>query len=213
MSTTPEFTPKHVALFVYDHFATDVAEVAEHFGVSKDRARKLLKRHSNLFTASDLNDAAQGDRRSGAYKGLTWQTWQTHDDLTREQAAEWIDRELGIALGIEPQPEPTPKPKTRLARDVLAEMAADKPEPERQSEIRTMTHSEIKVSIDVDGRVSGPDADGRPGALLLGKITPPRKNGAKWGLAFEGVDKKSREYTTERGCVQALLIAHGLVKY
>jgi hypothetical protein len=196
MRTTPEFTPKTVALFVYEQFATDVAEVAEHFGVTKDRARKLLKRHGNLFCAEDVNATAQGSQRRGDYKGMTWQTVRTTDDLSPAEAREWIDHELEQSLGIAPAPKP-----------------AHEPEPARETEIRSMTHSEIKVSIDVDGRVRGPDADGRPGALLLGKITPPRKNGAKWGLAFEGVDRESREYTTERGCVQALLIAHGLVKY
>lgn len=103
LHTTPEREEflLNVHLFVFDNFATGTEEVATEFGISRDSARKALKRCEQLGTLSgeDWDLTAQGDRRQGEYKEITWQSWQSYDYITREESIQEFKRAWAYAEG------------------------------------------------------------------------------------------------------------------
>ena len=89
-------------LFVFDTFATDKSEVASQFGISGDAALSRLKRleEFGLITRMSLTEIGMGmvmdsetqaKSMNGLFKELTWQSWHTYDDHTREQAESFFD--------------------------------------------------------------------------------------------------------------------------
>lgn len=81
---------KQIYLFVYGAFATDVTEVAGNFGISRQRARKMLRllEDAELVVSTDVNQEAQGAARHGQYKELTWQSWMSIDVYKQEEVAQ-----------------------------------------------------------------------------------------------------------------------------
>jgi hypothetical protein len=75
---------------LYGTFGASVAELAEQVEASVDRTRAALKRleAKGLAASQDVNDAAQGDRRSGSFKSLAWTSEPNHDSATAEEADE-----------------------------------------------------------------------------------------------------------------------------
>lgn len=84
---------KETYLFVFDVFATDRSEVADHFGISKNAAKSRLKtlQRYGLADCVDVNDEAQGLWKKGLYKELTWQTFLCIDDYSHEEAEIYFD--------------------------------------------------------------------------------------------------------------------------
>jgi hypothetical protein len=83
-------------------------------GRDDGRTRAALKRLEahGLAASQDVNDAAQGDRRSGSYKSLAWVSQPSHDDATWDEA----DAAFSVAYGLateadEPTLPPVPRGK------------------------------------------------------------------------------------------------------
>lgn len=83
---------------VFSGFAVDVTDLSNDLGVSRDTARRLLKKleAANLVGSYDVNEESQGSGRRGQYKELVWQCNETYDNATPEQAAATFDRAFGI---------------------------------------------------------------------------------------------------------------------
>ena len=102
---------------LYGSFGARVVELAEQVEASADRTRAALKRleTKGLAAPQDVNDAAQGDRRSGAFKSLAWVSQPCHDDATAEQA----DEAFNVAYDAPTlaDDETADAPATKQARD------------------------------------------------------------------------------------------------
>lgn len=85
---------RKACLFVYDSFAADTNDVAEHMGLTVQSAYGLLSK-CDLMTADIIDDGISGDGiNSRTRPGLaaTWQCWKTYDSINREEAIAIFDK-------------------------------------------------------------------------------------------------------------------------
>lgn len=83
--------------YVYEEFAADTGEVAQHLGVTKETALKDLKGiAAGTLNAEEVTGYGTGmmtmgrGRRQldGKYANLLWQCWDTYDNYTWEECLE-----------------------------------------------------------------------------------------------------------------------------
>ena len=112
---------------LYGTFGASVGELAEQVEASVDRTRAALKRleAKGLANPQDVNDEAQGDRRSGAFKTLAWSTNPMHDTATAEDA----DEAFNVAYDVPTlaDDEAADAPATKAARERRTNGSTEQP--------------------------------------------------------------------------------------
>lgn len=86
---------KEAYLFIFDSFAADTKEVAEHIGLSVKDTYELLDTCGLLVGELHVNGmSGQGITRK-RFPGVpyTWQCWDTYDSISREEAIELFDKD------------------------------------------------------------------------------------------------------------------------
>lgn len=99
MTTLTQTTDLDVVLYLYETFAMYTADVAAHFGVTQDKAWRILKNleAKGLIVGFDNQDDPRrhaAGKRVRVGKNLMWQCCQTYDDYTREEVMAWAQEKL-----------------------------------------------------------------------------------------------------------------------
>ncbi len=86
---------KEAYLFIFDNFAADTSEVAEEIEMSVSATFNLLET-CNLIVGELIVNGISGNgitRKNFPGKPYTWQCWETHDSINREEAIALFDEE------------------------------------------------------------------------------------------------------------------------